>query len=43
VQVDLLVFDASPQPFHEHVIPPTAFAVHADLNPVVFQESALLP
>src|SRR5208337_5110123 len=30
VQVDLLVFHAAPQPFDEHVVPPGAFAVHAD-------------
>src|SRR6202163_2976798 len=29
-QIDLLVFDASPQPLDEHIIPPGPFAVHAD-------------
>jgi len=39
VQIHLLVFDTSPQPLYKHVVPPAAFAVHADLNPLVFQES----
>src|SRR5271169_3997764 len=34
-QIDFLVFDAAPQPFDEHVVPPSAFAVHADRNAVV--------
>ena len=29
-QIDLLVFDATPQPLDEHVVPPGPFAVHAD-------------
>src|ERR1035437_2464127 len=29
-QIDLLVFDAAPQPFDEHIVPPSPFAVHAD-------------
>src|SRR6267142_3264521 len=29
-QIDLLVFDAAPQPFDEHIVPPGSFAVHAD-------------
>src|SRR5258708_28054689 len=29
-QIHLLVFDASPQPLDEHIIPPGPFAVHAD-------------
>jgi len=39
VQVDLLVFDAFPQPFYEYVVSPASFSVHADLNALVFQES----
>ena len=35
VQIDLLVFDALPQSLDEHVVPPTPFPVHADLNAVV--------
>ena len=42
VQIDLLVFDTFPESLHEHVIPPAAFAVHADLNPLIFQESCEL-
>src|SRR5467141_238910 len=29
-QIDLLVFDAAPQPLNEHVVPPGPFAIHAD-------------
>ena len=29
-QVDLLVFDGSPQPLHEDVVAPGALAIHAD-------------
>ena len=39
VQIDLLIFQAPPESFHEYVIPPAAFAVHADLNAAVFQDS----
>ena len=38
VQIDLLVFDALPESFDKHVVPPTPFPVHADLNAVVCQE-----
>ena len=38
-QIHLLVLHAPPQPFHEHVIPPAAGAVHTDLDAMVFQES----
>ena len=38
VQIDLLVFNAFPRSFHEHVVPPTPFPVHADLDAVVLQE-----
>src|SRR5271169_6341115 len=34
-QIHLLVFDAAPQPLDEHVVPPGAFAVHADRNAIV--------
>jgi hypothetical protein len=30
--VDFFVFEAAPEPFDEHVVDPTAFAVHADLD-----------
>ncbi len=39
VQIHLLIFNALPESLHEHVIPPAAFAVHADVNAVVFQKS----
>ena len=39
VQIDLLVFDALPQSLHEHVVPPAAFSVHADLDAVVLQQA----
>ncbi len=39
VEIDLLVCNAFPESFHKYVIPPAAFAIHADLNPLVFQES----
>ena len=29
-QIDLLVFDATPQPLNEHVVPPGPFSIHAD-------------
>src|SRR6516165_4130624 len=38
-QVDLLVFDAFPQPLHEHVVPPGPFAVHADGNAVAGKQA----
>jgi hypothetical protein len=38
MQVDLFVFDAPPQSFHEHVVPPAAFAIHADGDVVLFQQ-----
>jgi len=31
-QVDLLVFDAAPQPLDEHVVEPAPLAVHADAD-----------
>src|SRR6202042_2695300 len=34
-QIDLLVLDAPPQAFDEHVVPPSSLAVHADSNAVV--------
>lgn len=32
MQVNFFIPDASSQPFHEHVVNPAPFAVHADLN-----------
>src|ERR1700736_6239845 len=34
-QIDLLVFDAAPQPLDKDVVAPGPFAVHADRNAVV--------
>ena len=39
VKIDLLLLDTFPESLHKHVIPPAAVAVHADLNPLVFQKS----
>ena len=38
VQIDPLVFEALPQSLDEHIVAPTPFPVHADLNAVVCQE-----
>ena len=38
-QIDLLVFDAAPQPLNEHVVPPGAFAIHADGNVVAGKQA----
>ena len=38
MQIHLLVFDALPESFHEHVVAPTACPVHADLNAVGAQQ-----
>ena len=35
LEMNLLVFDAAPQPLDEDIVPPSAFAVHADRNAVV--------
>src|SRR5262249_24530388 len=33
LQVDVLVLERAPQPFDEHVVHPTAAAVHRDVHP----------
>ena len=38
MQVDMLVFHALPQPLDEHVVDPAPLAVHADLDPVGFED-----
>src|SRR6516165_3169116 len=38
-QIDLLVFDAAPQPFDEDVVAPGALAVHADGDAVLDQHT----
>ena len=42
VHIDLLVFNALPESLDEHVVPPTPFSVHADLDAVVRQEACEL-
>jgi hypothetical protein len=42
VHLHLLLFDAFPESLHKHVIPSTAFSVHAHLNAVVGQEPRVL-
>ena len=37
LEIHLIVFDGAPQPFDEHVVPPTALAVHADVDRVGLQ------
>ena len=37
VEVDFFVFVTAPEPFDEHVVDPTAFAVHADLDARIFE------
>jgi hypothetical protein len=39
VQVDVLIFQASPKPLDEDVVPAPALAVHADLDGVGFQHA----
>ena len=39
MQIDFLVFHAPPEPFHKHVVTPSAFAIHADLDTIVFQQA----
>src|ERR1700680_3898183 len=38
-QIDLLVFDATPQPLNEHVVPPGPFAIHADGDAVAGKQT----
>src|SRR5215469_18645682 len=38
VEINLLVLEAAPQPFHEDVVGKPAAAVHADRNPVGAQQ-----
>ena len=39
MQVRLLVFDALPELLHEHVVPPAALSIHAELDAVVLQQA----
>ncbi len=38
-QVYLLVFDGAPQPLDEHIVPPGAFAIHADGDAVLSEDA----
>src|SRR5213078_5401444 len=38
-QINLLVFDAAPQPLDEHVVAPSAFAIHADRDAVAGEDA----
>src|ERR1700730_3859351 len=38
-QIDLLVFDAFPKPLDEHVVSPSSFAIHADGDAVVGEDT----
>src|SRR6202795_3739386 len=38
-QIDLLVFDAAPQPLNKHVVPPGPFAIHADGDAVAGKQT----
>ncbi len=40
MEIDLFIFEAPPQPFDEHIIPPPLRPIHTDLNVVSLQESA---
>ena len=40
IEINLLVFNAAPQPLDEHVVPPGALAVHADGDPVFDQNAS---
>ncbi|AOU97832.1 hypothetical protein BI364_07510 [Acidihalobacter yilgarnensis] len=39
MQVDLLVLDRLPEPFDEDVVPPAPFAIHADLDRLLLEDS----
>src|SRR5271168_776235 len=38
-QVDLLVFDRTPQPLDKHIVAPGAATIHADRDPILQQKS----
>ena len=42
MEIDLFIFEAPPQPFHEDVIPPPARPIHTDLNPLILEKSSEL-
>src|SRR5438445_7962208 len=42
LEIDLLIFDALPEPFNEHVVTPASLAIHADLDTVFLEQSGEL-
>ncbi len=38
MEVDLFIFEAPPQPFHEHVVAPAPFPIHADLDAMLDEQ-----
>ena len=38
-EVDALVFDAAPEPFHEDVVMVAALSVHADPDAMIFENA----
>jgi len=42
VEIDLLILEAPPEAFHKYGIPPTAAAIHTDLDALVIQQTRAL-
>lgn len=40
LEINLLVFQATPQPFHENVVHPSILAVYVDPNTMAFQNAS---
>src|SRR5674476_1549881 len=40
LEINLLVFNAAPQPLDKDIVPPSSFAVHADCNAVVGEHAS---
>jgi hypothetical protein len=38
-QIYILIFHTPPEALYEHIVHPTAFAVHADIDIVIFENS----
>ncbi len=36
-KVNVLIFYTAPQAFNEHIVNPSAFAIHADINASLFE------
>ena len=39
IQIYMLIFDGSPEPFDKNVFAPAALAIHADLNSISFEKA----